>query len=75
MKKDNKKVLLSSTEEGKIVCRMQLEESKMKCQEELRKFTDDESCFKDNKSKVFNLTLNKHCARAMKNGIKELTDC
>ena len=41
----------------------------------MRKCTDNEMHFEDNKRKAFDLTLNEHCTREMKNGIEELTDC
>ena len=68
------KELLHETEEGKLECNVPLEESEIKCQEELRKCTDNKSHFEDNDRKSFYLTLNEHCTRMMKNRIEELTD-
>ena len=72
--KDGNEVSLTSADEGKLMCDMCLEEAKIKHQEELQKCTDDKSRFEDNKRKTFDLTLNKHCTKSMKNGIKELVD-
>ena len=52
-----------------------LEEKKMTHQGALKKHTDDESAFEDNERKAFDLTLNRHCTKVMKNRIEELTHC
>ena len=65
---------MSETEERKLACDVPLEESEIKCQEEFRKCADNKSHFEDNEQKAFDLTLNEHCTRMMKNRIEEHTN-
>ena len=44
-------ISLASSDEGKARCMVMLEEKKIICQDALRKHTDDESKFEDNKRK------------------------